>query len=68
MLHAAPGGELMFKSSGDQAGPGIYHSGSKNAARSINLVCVELRPGGDGHVMKMLVKNVGLLVLERQRQ
>ena len=45
-LGAAPLGELLLKGRGFLTGPGVHLAGGEDAGSSVDLVCVEIRPGG----------------------
>jgi len=46
---AAPGGEIVLEGRGFTARPGVHLAGGKHASGYIDLVAIELRPGGKEH-------------------
>ena len=49
MAAAAPAGVLVLESLRLLAGPGVYLARSEHTDSGLDLVGVELRPGGEGH-------------------
>ena len=49
MAAAAPAGVLLLESLGVLAGPGVHLAGCEHAGSGVDLLGIEVGPGGEGH-------------------
>ena len=49
MAAAAPAGVLLLEGLGVLAGPGVHLAGGEHAGSGIDLLGIEVGPGGEGH-------------------
>jgi len=49
MAAAAPAGELQLEGLGVLPGPGVHLAGGEHAGSGVDLLGIEVGPGGEGH-------------------